>query len=213
MSGWVYLIRNGDLHKIGITQNLEQRMRTLKPDEIVSKLRTENYEQLEKQLHRKYKNVRIPQTEYFRLTDSQLESCKNALQRGEGETNFLDLNIGYDPSSSDSSEDVIAVTIFLCIGFTLIPILVFGGIIDLFVDSPDVNPYFYPSLITGMAFFILSPLYLIIKFINIFRDKENKLPTPDGISAFTWFSLFFIAIVLLLSLVPTPPVEYIPYTP
>ena len=180
MSGWVYLIRNKDLYKIGITQNFQQRMNQLSPDEIVSKLETNNYKELEKQLHRKYKNVRIPQTEYFRLTDSQLESCKNALQRGEGETNSLDLNIGYDPSSSsDLIGDFIAGTIFLCVGFTLIPILVFGGIIDLFVDSPDVNPYFYPSLITGMAFFILSPLYLIIKFINIFRDKENKLPTPD----------------------------------
>ena len=82
MSGWVYLIRNGDLHKIGITQNLEQRMKQLKPDEIVRTYKTENYETLEKQLHRRYRNVRIPQTEYFRLQDWQLENCKAALQGG-----------------------------------------------------------------------------------------------------------------------------------
>ena len=55
MSGWVYLIRNKDLYKIGITQNLEQRMKQLKPDEIVSTLETENYEQLEKNLHKNIK--------------------------------------------------------------------------------------------------------------------------------------------------------------
>ena len=52
MSGFVYLIRNKDLYKIGITQNLEQRMKALKPDEILSTMQTENYEALEKKLHK-----------------------------------------------------------------------------------------------------------------------------------------------------------------
>ena len=47
MSGFVYLIRNKDLYKIGITQNLEQRMKALKPDEILSTMKTENYEAAE----------------------------------------------------------------------------------------------------------------------------------------------------------------------
>ena len=42
MNGFVYLIRNKDLYKIGITQNLDQRMSQLKPDEIISVLKTEN---------------------------------------------------------------------------------------------------------------------------------------------------------------------------
>ena len=83
MSGWVYLIRNKDLYKIGITQNLEQRMKALKPDEILKTVQTENYEELEKELHKKYKDVRIPQTEYFRLTESQLDNCKKALNVGK----------------------------------------------------------------------------------------------------------------------------------
>ena len=65
MAGWVYLIRNKDLHKIGRTENLEQRMKTLKPDAIVSTLETDDFESLEKELHKIYKDVRIPQTEYF----------------------------------------------------------------------------------------------------------------------------------------------------
>ena len=38
MSGWLYLIRNRDLYKIGITKKFESRMRQLKPDNIVAKL-------------------------------------------------------------------------------------------------------------------------------------------------------------------------------
>ena len=77
MSGFVYLIRNKDLYKIGITQNLEQRMKALKPDEILKTVQTEDYEELEKELHKKYKDVRIPQTEYFRLNDGQLYEYRN----------------------------------------------------------------------------------------------------------------------------------------
>ena len=59
MSGVVYLIRNGDLHKIGTTKNLQRRMKELKPDEIVKTLETTKFLAIEKELHRKYKDVLI----------------------------------------------------------------------------------------------------------------------------------------------------------
>tara|TARA_Y100000766_G_C18343575_1_gene336048 strand:- start:15 stop:371 length:357 start_codon:yes stop_codon:yes gene_type:complete len=80
MSGFVYLIRNKDLYKIGITQNLEQRMKALNPDEIIKTVKRENYKQLEKELHKRYKSVRVPQTEYFRLNSSQIADCKSSLK-------------------------------------------------------------------------------------------------------------------------------------
>ena len=79
MSGVVYLIRNGDLHKIGTTKNLQRRMKQLKPDEIVKTLETTKFRAIEKELHRKYKDVRLPQTEYFRLSDQQLAECTRRL--------------------------------------------------------------------------------------------------------------------------------------
>ncbi len=79
MSGYVYLIKNKDLYKIGITQNLEQRMKQLKPNKIISTLQTDDFESLEKELHKIYKDVRIPQTEYFRLTEAQLKDCTERL--------------------------------------------------------------------------------------------------------------------------------------
>tara|TARA_B100001250_G_scaffold350727_1_gene322558 strand:+ start:229 stop:771 length:543 start_codon:yes stop_codon:yes gene_type:complete len=76
MSGWLYLIRNRDLYKIGITKNFKNRMRQLKPDKVVAKLYTSDFLKLEKELHSRYKKFRIPQTEYFRLEDYHLKEIK-----------------------------------------------------------------------------------------------------------------------------------------
>ena len=60
--GFVYLIRNDDIFKIGITDNLLRRFNQLKPDEVLNVIRCSNYENLEKELHKKFKKNRIPQT-------------------------------------------------------------------------------------------------------------------------------------------------------
>ncbi len=81
MTGWLYLIRNRDLYKIGITKNYESRMRQLKPDNVIAKLYSRNYLKLERELHDKYKEYRIPQTEYFRLQNKHLKEIKQRLYK------------------------------------------------------------------------------------------------------------------------------------
>ncbi len=81
MSGWLYLIRNRDIYKIGITKNLSTRMRQLKPDNIVAALFTSDYIKLERELHSRYKDYRIPQTEYFRLHNSHLKEIKQIISK------------------------------------------------------------------------------------------------------------------------------------
>ncbi len=71
--GFVYLIRNDDIYKIGITDNLLRRFNQLKPDEVLNVVRCSNFESLENDLHKKFKANRIPQTEYFRLSKNQIE--------------------------------------------------------------------------------------------------------------------------------------------
>lgn len=71
--GFVYFVRNGDLCKIGITENLLRRMDQLKPDEVLNVVRCSNYEELERALHKRFRDVRLPQTEYFRLSDEQVQ--------------------------------------------------------------------------------------------------------------------------------------------
>ncbi len=81
MFGWVYLIRNRDLYKIGITKNFEMRMRQLKPDNVVTKLYSSDFLKLERELHNRYKEFRIPQTEYFRLEHYHLKEIKQRLSK------------------------------------------------------------------------------------------------------------------------------------
>ena len=81
MNGWLYLIRNRDLYKIGITKNFENRMRSLKPDTIVAKLYTSDFLKLEKELHNRYKKYRIPQTEYFRLEHHHIKEIRQRISQ------------------------------------------------------------------------------------------------------------------------------------
>ena len=81
MSGWLYIIRNRDIYKIGITKNFKNRMRQLKPDNVIAKLYTSDYIKLERELHHRYKDYRIPQTEYFRLDNSHLREIKKRISK------------------------------------------------------------------------------------------------------------------------------------
>ena len=81
MQGFVYLIRNQELHKIGITTNLLRRMEQLKPDELLDTVKCKNFRELEKQIHHTFKECRIPQTEYFRFTPKQLSLVHNMMHK------------------------------------------------------------------------------------------------------------------------------------
>ena len=77
--GYVYLIRNGDLYKIGHTSNLERRLKQLQPCVLVQSLITDRSLNLEQELHKRFQGVRLPQSEYFRLTPHQVEQVRLAL--------------------------------------------------------------------------------------------------------------------------------------
>ena len=76
MNGWLYLIRNRDIYKIGITKNFKNRMQQLKPDSVIVKLYSRDFIKLERELHNRYKKYRIPQTEYFRLNVDHVNEIK-----------------------------------------------------------------------------------------------------------------------------------------
>ena len=77
--GFVYFILNGDLCKIGITENLLRRMEQLKPDEILNVVRCQNFVDLERDLHSRFKEERLPQTEYFRLSADQIRQVNKLM--------------------------------------------------------------------------------------------------------------------------------------
>jgi hypothetical protein len=77
--GFVYLIRNQDLYKIGRTDNLERRLQQLAPCSLVSAAETDRSRDLEHEMHIAFKHRRIPQTEYFRLSESEVIEVQQML--------------------------------------------------------------------------------------------------------------------------------------
>ena len=80
MAGYVYLIRVGDLYRIGKTDNLDRKIRKLNPDELLSSIMTKEPETLEARLLRKYKSERIPETGYLKLSKRQISECKKQFE-------------------------------------------------------------------------------------------------------------------------------------
>ena len=75
--GWVYVVTHANakgLCKIGITRNPANRKDQLGGDDltVMAMLLNWNPEGAEKRLHQKYKAIRIPQSEWFNLTASQI---------------------------------------------------------------------------------------------------------------------------------------------
>ena len=80
MPGYVYLIRIGDLYRIGKTDNLDRKIKKLKPDELLTSIMTKEPETLEARLLRKYKSQRIPETGYLKLSKRQINDCKKQFE-------------------------------------------------------------------------------------------------------------------------------------
>ena len=80
MAGYVYLIRVGDLYRIGKTNNLDKKIRKLNPDELLTSIMTKEPGTLEARLLRKYKSQRIPETGYLKLTKRQISECKKQFE-------------------------------------------------------------------------------------------------------------------------------------
>ena len=85
MSEFVYLMKNDDLYKLGCTSNLDTEASKMKPGKIIAFLETKYPKSFEARLIRLYKKKRIPDTNYFRLSDTEVDNCKKHL---EGKTSL-----------------------------------------------------------------------------------------------------------------------------
>ena len=85
MTEFVYLMKNGDLYKLGCTSDLEFEASKMKPGEIISSFKIKDPKSFEARLFRLYKKKRIPDTNYFRLSEAEVDNCKKHL---EGKSNL-----------------------------------------------------------------------------------------------------------------------------
>tara|TARA_B100000214_G_scaffold102705_1_gene71789 strand:- start:1302 stop:1853 length:552 start_codon:yes stop_codon:yes gene_type:complete len=172
MSGWLYLIRNKDLYKIGITKNFKSRMRQLKPDNIVAKLYCTNFKELEKELHKRYKDFRIPQTEYFRLNDYHLKEINQRIS-----------SIDY---SIFITLEIFAKSLLFIIVISLVIFLFFS------LNINDINIIIYKSLLWMERFSIgysfLSTFVHSGKYLSFLSELKYRF---SRLTIFILFSFFF----------------------
>ena len=130
MSEFVYLMKNGDLYKLGCTSNLESEASKMKPGKIISSFKAEDPKSFQARLLRLYKKKRIPDTSYFRLSESEVDSCKNHL---EGKSNLPkslsdELIIGLNGS-------LLFASITFLVSFLLNKLFIFSFSLSILVSS------------------------------------------------------------------------------
>ena len=88
MDSYLYLIRNGDLYNIGSGSNIDKVQEVLKPGELFAYLKTKEAAAMRKNLHDRYSDVRLPSSDYFKLSRSQLLECQLMMKRKGGSEYF-----------------------------------------------------------------------------------------------------------------------------
>ena len=88
MASYVYLIQNGDLFNIGITNNLERTRIELRPGELIAFSITEKPEALIKNIRKIYVDIRLPGSDYYRLANSQVKECRSLLEGNDSNNYF-----------------------------------------------------------------------------------------------------------------------------
>ena len=170
MSGWLYIIRNKDIYKIGITRKFKNRMKKLKPDSIIIKFYTSDYLKLEKDLHYRYKKFRIPQTEYFRLKNIHLREIKMIISK-------------LDYPFSLTLEIFIKALILLCLIFFLVFIFMLLNINKL-------------NIVITNSLYIMERISICLSLISIFVESHKYLSRWNEFK----FRTSRLIIYLLLSL-------------
>lgn len=167
MSGYVYLVRNRDLYMIGRTTNLENKFKSISPDEIIKTIKSDNPTTFQARLFRRYKSQRIPDTEYFRLTTDQLSDCIDQLSSKSSLPKTLGAEIG------------IAMT---------------GSILLLFISSTALI-YLGKGIFSSIAFSSLIgsiPMWIIFLLGNFGGYDNSDLPLFS--SLLNRFKALFIAL-------------------
>tara|TARA_B100000579_G_C22120275_1_gene527210 strand:- start:129 stop:506 length:378 start_codon:yes stop_codon:yes gene_type:complete len=118
MASYVYLIQNGDLFNIGFTSNLERTRIELRPGELLAFSITDKPEPLIKNLRKIYIDNRLPGSDYYRLSNSQVKECRSFLE-GEGTNNY------FQPFLKGPS-----LFVFFILSWVLITYIIIGFAVD-----------------------------------------------------------------------------------
>ena len=151
MNTFVYLIKKGDLYKIGSGKNIIEYFKKIKPDEILATIETDYAKALEARLLRRYMNSRMPESNYFNLTEKQIEDCISIL--------------------SNKGNRIISLNDELVIAMTS-SILLFLGILFLHLFFALFHEYY----LSWALFFASLPMWLLFLVGNLGGYYSNDLP-------------------------------------
>ena len=155
MSGFVYLMKNGDLYKLGCTTNLKGEASKMKPGEIISSYKTNDPKSFEVRLLRLYKKKRIPDTNYFRLSESEVNNCKKHL---EGKSNF-----------PKSLNDELRIGLNGSLFFAVITFLISFLINKMFIFS-FLSQYYFPLSLCGRLQFLVVLEVMMLMTLHFSRQ-------------------------------------------
>tara|TARA_B100000579_G_scaffold127457_1_gene102769 strand:- start:284 stop:844 length:561 start_codon:yes stop_codon:yes gene_type:complete len=186
MSGFVYLMKNGDLYKLGCTTNLKSEASKMKPGEIISSFKTNDPKSFEVRLLRLYKKKRIPGTSYFRLSEAEVNNCKKHL---EGKSNFPkslndELRIGLNGS-------LFIATIIFLISFLINKMFIFSFFLSILFAS---LPMFSLAILGSFGGYDAEDLKLFSTVPNRFKGlliAISMISFSYVLYAFSSFSIAF----------------------
>tara|TARA_Y100001968_G_C19318434_1_gene697937 strand:+ start:169 stop:729 length:561 start_codon:yes stop_codon:yes gene_type:complete len=172
MSEIVYLIRLGDLYRLGSTKDMDKLIKRLKPDKVISTFRTTDPKGFEARLLRRYRESRIPETGYFKFTNEQLNDC------------IKQLGLKGDVPMTSKSE----------IGITFAASVILFLLVFLFLSIIKI------SIIRSLSYGLLSssvPLFVLVFMGSFGGYSAEDLPLFS-----TWVNrgkAFFSGLTLVLS--------------
>ena len=151
-------MKNGDLYKLGCTSNLKSETSKMKPGKIISSFKTNDPKSFEVRLLRLYKKKRIPDTNYFRLSESEVSNCKKHL---EGKSDFPkslsdELRIGLNGS-------LFSALIVFFISFFINKMLIFSFFLSILFAS---LPMWSLAILGNFGGYDIGDLKLFATFSN-----------------------------------------------
>ena len=171
MSGYVYLIRVGDLYRIDKTDNLQKKIKKLNPDELLFSILTKEPETLKARLLRKYRYQRIPDTGYLRLSERQLLDCQKQFELRGNLPHTLDAEV--------------SISLFASLLFFLFSFLLFY-----YLNLGFLNSFGYSFIVGSVPMIIL---FITGSFGGYFAEDISLFSLiTNRIKA------FFIALAMLL---------------
>ncbi len=130
MPEFVYLMKNDDLYRLGCTSNLETEASKMKPGKIIAFSQSEDPKSFMARLLRLYKKKRIPDTSYFRLSELEVENCRNHLK---GKSN-LPKNLSDELTIGLNGSLLFAIIIFF-ISFFINKMFIFSFFLSILFSS------------------------------------------------------------------------------